>query len=98
MVIINHVEMIIVNNRYTQLHPNLLTQVRFTLRCYCIGYYSVMVKYYDKSKLQKKAYVQERGKLTTEDLSYLIIATSRLLISPESLLQQSMHYQFSLHH
>lgn len=82
--------MIIVINCYIQLHLNLLTEGRFTLKCYRIGYYSVMVKYHDKSKLQKKAYTQVHGKLTPEDFSYLIISTSRLLIPPIALI--TSHY------
>lgn len=54
MVIINHIEMIIVINRYTQLHLNLLIHLRFTLKSYSIGYYSVIIKYYDKASYRRK--------------------------------------------
>lgn len=53
MVILNPVELIIVINHYMQMPLNLLTQVGFTLKCYYIGYYSVVVKYHGQSKLQK---------------------------------------------
>ena len=53
MVILNPVELIIVINHYMQMSLNLLTQVRLTLKCYYISYYSVVVKYHDQSKLQK---------------------------------------------
>lgn len=61
MVIINHIEMIIVINRYTQLHLNLLIHLRFTLKSYSIGYYSVMVKYYDKASYRRKLMYKYMG-------------------------------------
>lgn len=53
--------MIIVINRYTQLHLNLLIHLRFTLKSYSIGYYSVMVKYYDKASYRRKLMYKYTG-------------------------------------